>query len=79
MCKIRSNFKIFFELKRLKIDICKSSSLQKCLRQLIIRKKGCIIEGLWGLVKLEIKKMKGILPHKLTQILDEFGFRYMYG
>lgn len=37
------------------------------------------IEGLWGLVKLKIKKMKGVLPHKLPQILDEFMYRYRYG
>ena len=37
------------------------------------------IEGLWGLVKLKIKKMKGVLPHRLPFILDEFMHRYRFG
>lgn len=37
------------------------------------------IEGLWGLAKLRIKKMKGILPSHLPVVLDEFMFRYRFG
>ena len=44
--------------------------------------EGCCtnaIEGLWGLAKLRIKKMKGVLPDKLPSILDEFMYRHTYG
>ena len=37
------------------------------------------IEGLWSLVKLRIKAMKGILHDKIGSILDEFSYRYRYG
>ena len=37
------------------------------------------IEGLWGNVKLKIKKMKGIYPDHLQAILDEYVYRYRYG
>jgi transposase-like protein len=41
--------------------------------------EGCCtngIEGLWGLAKLRIKKMKGVLPCRLPIYLDEFMYRY---
>lgn len=44
--------------------------------------EGCCtnaIEGLWGLAKLRIKKMKGIPPSKIPMYLDEFMYRYKYG
>jgi transposase len=34
------------------------------------------IEGLWSLIKLKIKKMKGINSHRLPQILDEFMWTF---
>ena len=37
------------------------------------------IEGLWGLAKLRIKKMKGILPSRLPLVLDEFMYRHRFG
>ena len=33
----------------------------------------------WGIVKGKIKKMKGILPHRVPAMLDEFMYRYRYG
>ena len=36
------------------------------------------IEGLWGNVKLRIKKMKGIYSDKLPVVLDEYMYRYRY-
>ena len=44
--------------------------------------EGCCtnyVEGLWGLAKLRIKKMKGILPDKIPAVLDEFMYRYRFG
>lgn len=37
------------------------------------------IEGLWGNVKLKIKKMKGVLPNHVPEILDEYMYRYRFG
>ena len=37
------------------------------------------VEGLWSLAKLKIKKMKGVLDHRLPALLDEFMYRYLYG
>ena len=37
------------------------------------------IEGLWGLVKLKIKKMKGVLRSRLVYVLDELMYRYRFG
>ena len=37
------------------------------------------IEGPWGIVKGKIKKIKGILPHRVPAMLDEFMYRYRYG
>ena len=37
------------------------------------------IEGLWGNVKLKIKKMKGVASGKLPEILDEYMYRYRMG
>ena len=37
------------------------------------------IEGMWGLVKLKIKSMKGVLHDKISAILDEFTYRHRYG
>lgn len=37
------------------------------------------IEGLWGMAKLRIKKMKGIFPARLPAIIDEFMYRYRFG
>lgn len=37
------------------------------------------IEGLWGLAKLRLKKMKGVLPSKIPMYLDEFMYRFKYG
>lgn len=37
------------------------------------------IEGLWGNVKLRIKKMKGVGVDTLDFILNEFMYRYRYG
>ena len=37
------------------------------------------IEGVWSLVKLKIKSMKGILHDKIGQLLDEFTYRHRYG
>ena len=33
----------------------------------------------WSLAKLKIKKMKGVLNHRLPALLDEFMYRYHYG
>jgi transposase-like protein len=44
--------------------------------------EGCCtngIEGLWGLAKLRIKKMKGVLPCRSPIYLDEFMYRYRFG
>ena len=37
------------------------------------------IEGIWSLAKLRIKKMKGVLPGRLQDFLDEFCYRYRFG
>ena len=37
------------------------------------------IEGVWSLVKLRIKSMKGILHDKIEAILDEFTYRHRFG
>lgn len=37
------------------------------------------IEGLWGNVKLKIKKMKGVLPNHVPEILDEYMYSYRFG
>ena len=37
------------------------------------------VEGLWSLAKLKIKKMRGVLHHRLPVLLDEFMYRYHYG
>ena len=37
------------------------------------------IEGMWSLVKLKIKSMKGVLHDKISAILDEFTYRHRYG
>ena len=37
------------------------------------------IEGMWGLVKLKIKSMKGVLHDKIEAILDEITYRHRYG
>ena len=47
-----------------------------------VSETGCCtntIEGLWGLVKGRIKKMKGVQAAKLPALLDEFMFRHRYG
>jgi hypothetical protein len=43
--------------------------------------EGCCtngIEGLWGLAKLRIKKLKGVLPYRLPIYLDEFMYCYRF-
>lgn len=37
------------------------------------------IEGLWGNNKLKIKKMKGVLPSHISEILDDYMYRYRFG
>jgi hypothetical protein len=37
------------------------------------------IEGLWSMVKLRIKSMKGVLREKIETILDEFTYRHRVG
>ena len=37
------------------------------------------IKGVWSLVKLKIKSMKGILHDKIESVLDEFTHRHRYG
>ena len=46
----------------------------------VARSPGChCIEGVWSLVKLKIKSMKGLLHDKIGQLLDEFTYRHRYG
>ena len=37
------------------------------------------VEGLWSLAKLKLKKMKGVLDHRLPALRDEFMYTYHYG
>jgi transposase-like protein len=37
------------------------------------------IEGIWGMTKNKIKKMKGILHERIGAFLNEFSYRYRYG
>ncbi len=37
------------------------------------------IEGIWGLTKNKIKKMKGIRHERIEDLLHEFSYRYRHG
>lgn len=37
------------------------------------------IEGIWGITKNKIKKMKGVLHSRIGDLLHEFSYRYRYG
>ena len=52
------------------------SDLLRCIESIQLPNS---FEGIWGLVKLKIKSMKGVFYDKISAILDEFTYLHRYG